>query len=440
MLKKSMTMYIAQMVGYGIRLILPYFLVRILSTADFGAYRQFFLLQITISMIFQLGVVQALYYFIPRDEENSGAYFINSLLLNILVFSGAFTIIHTFGGVFSRALNVPLFTEYFWQLFFYVIPIMLIASIRAFLTAKQLIKTAAIFQVGGQIVRSVMTLAVALISKDLGTIFWSLAIASGISLIFMLLYVHFKLHGFRAKKYFFNVWTQLKYGAVLGTGGALWVLQPRIHEMIVSRYYGLEGYAIYSAGCTQIPIVDFYIQSVMVVSLGQFALLEKEGNWEGIRKLWDKILTSLIAITVPGVLFLLLISDLLISTMFTPEYAEAVEIFRMNTLVKLGFLWNSQLVLRAMDRNGVVFWCNAVVMAISPFALYWGMNWGGTIGIIGMQFFLVLVLRVGMLAVLNRISGHPLPYFVPIGNILEFYQVSWNKGFHILRNRFKGRA
>ena len=86
MLNRSLYLFSSKMVGYAIRLILPYFLVRLLTVEDFGTYRQFFLLQVYIQLIFQMGVNQALYYFIPRDEDNAGAYFINSLLLNLVIF------------------------------------------------------------------------------------------------------------------------------------------------------------------------------------------------------------------------------------------------------------------------------------------------------------------------------------------------------------------
>jgi hypothetical protein len=49
----------------------------------FGAYRQFFLLESYIGALFQLGLNQALYYLIPRDVQNAGSYFLNSVLMNV---------------------------------------------------------------------------------------------------------------------------------------------------------------------------------------------------------------------------------------------------------------------------------------------------------------------------------------------------------------------
>ena len=92
LLNSSLYIFGSKLVGYAIRLVLPFFLIRLLSVSDFGAYRQFFLLESYIGALFQLGLNQALYYLIPRDLQNAGSYFLNSVLMNVLVFAIAFSL------------------------------------------------------------------------------------------------------------------------------------------------------------------------------------------------------------------------------------------------------------------------------------------------------------------------------------------------------------
>ena len=73
MLNRSLIIFASKLIGYCIRLILPVILVRIMTVADFGAYRQFFLIEMYVVTLFQFGINQALYYFVPRDERNAGA-------------------------------------------------------------------------------------------------------------------------------------------------------------------------------------------------------------------------------------------------------------------------------------------------------------------------------------------------------------------------------
>ena len=435
MVKKSFYLYVAKMAGYGLRLVLPAILVRLLTKADFGEYRQFFLIEVTIVTLFQLGVNQALYYFIPRDEENSGAYFLNSLIMNAIIFATVFGVIRIFSEQFSRALNMPLFVDHFEQLLLYTVSLMFLAAANAYLTSRQFIRQSAIFQIVNQVNTSIVTIAAALIYGTLNAIFWSLVLSSAFNVLVMLTYIHLRMRGFQAKRYFFGLWEQIKYGLLLGAGGSLWVFQARIHELFVSRYYGQEIFAVYSAGCTQIPVVDYYLQSVAVVSLGRFALMEKEGDWEGITKLWREILTSLFGIAIPGILVLLIVSKPLILTMFTTDYADAVPIFQINTLVKISMLWNAQLVLRGMNRNDVVLYVSLAVMALTPFVLYAGMLAGGMVGIIFAQLFLMLLARLGLQFVHNRISAHSLPYTVSLAEMKDFYRDGYRKARRVLSKR-----
>ena len=57
MLRQSAYLFTAKVVGFGVRILLPVFLVRVFTKAEFGAYAQFFLLEIVTKTIFQLGAV-----------------------------------------------------------------------------------------------------------------------------------------------------------------------------------------------------------------------------------------------------------------------------------------------------------------------------------------------------------------------------------------------
>jgi hypothetical protein len=197
-----------------------------------------------------------------------------------------------------------------------------------------------------------------------------------LQLLAMVSYIHWRLHGFRSERYFFGIREQVRYSVVLGAGGTLITMVMRLHEFVVSRYYGPEGYAVYSAGCTELPVIQMFTQSVAVVALGQFAVLEQKNDWEGIRQL-----------VAPGAHQFLCRSGThhdnpvvaakpIIIFMCTDVYADAAPIFRVNSLIKLGLIFNYTLVLRAMSRNDITMWINVVALLAAPFLLYAGMKTG----------------------------------------------------------------
>lgn len=413
------------MVGYGIRLVLPYFLVRLLTVADFGAYRQFFLLEVYIAALFALGLNQALYYFIPRDERNAGAYFLNTVLMNVVIFAVAFTAIGVFSGSLSRWLNMAIMKDAFWELAMYVVMLMLTVACDCYLMARQRVKAAAVFEIAGQVVVSLVCVAAAFATRRLEPILIGLVVSRAVQLLAMLLYIHFRLHGFRAERYFFGIREQIRYAVVLGAGGTLFSMMMRLHEFFVSRYFGTEAYAVYSAGCTDLPFIQMFVQSLAVVALGQFALMEKENDWAGIERLWKRVLTSSYAVALPVIAFLLLVSKPLILFMFTDKYAAAIPIFQINTVAKIGLVFNSSLVLRAMRRNDVSTWVAAGALALSPVFLYVGMKLGSMVGIVIAQAVVLVGCRLVANICMNRISPVRLPYTVGIRDLAAFYRESW---------------
>ncbi len=432
MLNRSLYLMSSKLLGYGVRLILPYFLVRLLTVADFGAYRQFFLLEVYIASLFQLGLNQALFYFIPRDLRNAGAYLLNSVLMNIVVFTAAFAAIAAFMTPLSVWLNMAILKDAFWLLAVYTVLLMLVSACDCYLTARQMVKASAAFEIAGQIAVSAATIVAAYATRRLDAVLFGLVAARVFHLLAMLVFIHFKLRGFKADRFFFGIAEQIRYGVVLGVAGMLWTMLMRMHEFFVSRYYGTETYALYSVGCTEIPIIQIFTQSLAVVVLGQFAMLDQQKDWEGVRALWKRVLTSTYAVTIPATLILVLVAKPLIIFMFTDGYTAAVPIFQVNTLLKLHFIFNASLVLRAMNRNDVSIWVNVATLAVAPLLLYAGMKLGGLVGIIAAQAVLMIGSRIATTIMMNRLSAVYLPYTVGIRDLASFYRDAWDKGRNLL--------
>ncbi|MBK8286529.1 MAG: oligosaccharide flippase family protein [Ahniella sp.] len=438
-LNQSLYIFASKIAGYAVRLILPYFLVRLLSVSDFGAYRQFFLLDMYIGALLQLGLTQALYYFIPRDVRNAGAYLLNSVLMNLLRLGIGFTVIGLASGPISQWLNMAILKDAFWMLTLYSVTMILAVSCDTYLIARQKVKASAAFEVLGQTLASVVCVAVAFLTRRLDAILIGLVAARIVQLVAMSAYIHWRLHGFKSERYFFGIREQIRYGMVLGASGPMFTMLMRLHEFFVSRYYGTEAYGIYSAGCTELPIIQLFVQSLAAVALVQFAKLEQDNDWEGIRALWRKVLTSSYAVALPVIAVLLLVSKPLILFMFTETSAEALPIFQVNTLAKIGLVFNSALVLRAMNRNDISIWTNAITLVLAPLLLYVGMKLGGMVGIIAAQALLMIGCRLLGNVILNRIIPAPLPYVVRPGELLDFYRDTWLKARERISSRRRAR-
>jgi O-antigen/teichoic acid export membrane protein len=424
MLGKSLYIFGAKLVGYGLRLLLPMVLARLLVQADFGAYRQFFLLELMISLLFQFGINQSLYYFIPRDEKNAGAYLLNSVVLNVIIYGVVYTIIGFFRADIAVRLKMPVLNDHFFELAAYTLFIMMAVAGDCYLVAQRKIKQSAAFEILGQSLACVASVTAAFLTRSLEAIILALVLSRLLHVSIMLAYIQFGMRGFGAARYFTHVRAQIKYGVVLGLGGTFWMLLSRTHEMIVSSRYGPELYAVYSVGCTHMQIMNYYMYSLIVVSLGRFAQLEKAGDDEGTRMLWRDVLTSLYGIIVPVVVVLMIVSKPLLILMFTEKYLDALPIFRLNLLTSFSMLWNAALVLRAMNRNDVTLWLHLSLLIAAPFLLYGAMNLYGMVGVMASQVLLLVSGRLLALGILNRISGMRLAYAVTPAECVVFYRRS----------------
>ena len=435
MLRKSFYIYVSKMGGYLVHTALPMVLVRILSMADFGSYRQFFVMELTVLTIFQLGVNQALYYFIPRDTKNAGAYFFNSLFLNIALFITAFMVLRLFAAPLGSLLKMPLLTEFFWLLALDTLCIMLGASAECYLLARDRVKIQAVLEIVGRVFISLSTLVSALVWHDLGRIILVMVLARCVQLAAQLLYIQFAMRGFRSERYFFDLWQQIRYSVVLGAGGSLGSFQGRIHNLVVSGMFGREVFAVYSAGCTEIPVLQYFGQSLATVSLGQFALLVKDGKQEEIRRLWREIMAHMYGFTLPVVIGFLIIAKPFIILAYTSAYAGAVTVFMINSLIKLNFIWNSTLVLRALGRNDVTFWFSLAMIVVGTPLMMLAAKVGGTVAVIAVNGTLLIGGRIFAVYLLNRISSLNLAYVVHPREILAFYRDLWAKGQRLWHNR-----
>jgi O-antigen/teichoic acid export membrane protein len=427
MLSQSFYLFLAKVFGYGLRILLPVFLVRILTKADVGAYSQFFLLEVLIQTIFQMGVNQSLYFFIPRDEKNSGAYFLNSLLLNIGLYTIAYIFVYLLRFQIAEQLGMEIIHRFFWQLACYTVLMMLNVSAESFMVARKKIFASSLFIMVRQVLASIATLWAAYFYRDLEVIFLALVISRLVSLVLGMLYIHFRLHGFRADRYFFGVGKQIRYGLLLGLAGSIWTIVQRLNEFTVSRYFDIETYAIFAQGCKQIPFLMFFSQSIMSVSLGEFARLEKAGDWTAIRELWNRILGSMYAVGIPITLFMVLLAEPIVVLMFTEQYIAAVPVFQLNNIALLSLLLNPTLVLRAMDRNDVTLKVHLLVLFTMPPTLYLGMKTWGLMGIMFVHVFFLIGGRVFTHAILNRLAPVHMPFVAPRRDVMLFYRESWGK-------------
>src|SRR5712691_11903036 len=69
-----------RIVGFVASFAIPVVLARIFNRAEFGTYKQLFLIYATLYGLAQLGMAESLYYFVPRQPAEAGRRVCNALV------------------------------------------------------------------------------------------------------------------------------------------------------------------------------------------------------------------------------------------------------------------------------------------------------------------------------------------------------------------------
>ena len=130
------------------------------------------------------------------------------------------------------------------------------------------------------------------------------------------------------------------YALPLGMSSLVIQLQDTFHHLFVSNAFGPAGYAIYSVGVTQLPLVGILRESAGAVMLPRINQLESENGRLEILDLVARAARKLALVYFPLSAFLLVAGHEVVIFLFTRQYeaswpifAIAVSILPMNAIV-----------------------------------------------------------------------------------------------------------
>src|SRR5687768_746714 len=78
--KPAFLLVVGRTIGFAASFIIPILLVRTFNQAEFGTYKQLFLIYSTLYGLAQFGMAESLYYFVPRKPRHAGPYIANTLI------------------------------------------------------------------------------------------------------------------------------------------------------------------------------------------------------------------------------------------------------------------------------------------------------------------------------------------------------------------------
>jgi len=323
---------VAKSFAFVVSLALPLLLVRRLSQAEFGSYKQAFLVIGTAIAILPFGFGTSTFYFLPREttQRAKNQIILNVVLFNLIVGVLAFLILWTRSDLFSRLFRDSQLIGHEALIGLVIVFWLFSSFLETIAVANQEPKFSTAFIVGAQLSKAVLLLGAAIL---VGTVY-SLIVASLIhgliQTIVMVAYLHTRFRGFWFSFNWPMLRTQLSYALPYSLTALLYTAQTDLHNYFVSNRFNAATFAIYSIGCLQLPFLGILTESLASVMIPRLSLLQRDNDHREIVRLMTQVMRKLAFVHFPVYAFLMVSGKEFIRWLFTDAYLESWPIFAIN--------------------------------------------------------------------------------------------------------------
>jgi O-antigen/teichoic acid export membrane protein len=370
---------------------LPLILTRLLPQAEFGTYKQIWLVVTTAFFMLQLGMGQSLYYFLPRKDGRAREWLTQSSLSLLIL--GAFAAIALYAARFAvaRQFGNPELATYGLPMALIALFMIAAAPLEIQLTAEGRVRTAAwvIFLSDGfRVVASVVPLWLGL---GLHGFFWAYVLHS--ALRFALQCAFFFARGRPHADW--TLWReQLAYALPFGAAILLDIPQKTFHQWAVGWSVDPAAFAIYSQGCFQLPIINLLYSPISDVL--QVRLADPSAREHRVHLFHDANL-RLAAVFFPFTAGMVAAASLFVPALFTHTYDASTPIFRVALIMTPFAALPLDGTLRALGQTRYLFRIFFWRLVITVPAVLVGLKLFGMIGAISGHVVAESTIRLAML-------------------------------------------
>jgi O-antigen/teichoic acid export membrane protein len=320
--QEALSLSIANGIDRVIMFGMPLALTRLLTVSEFGQYRIFWLVTLTVSGLAPLGMPRALFFFLPRSDARAQRAYVDNTLL-FLTGTGLFCAILVILG--DRAAEVP-DAGYLIPLF---AMLWIVTSLLDTLpSSDQRIQWQSGAIVGLAVLRAALVLGAAL-SKNVALVFTALLVFVLLKLSLLVYYIG-RHHGWRLPRLEpTRFMEQLRYSLPFGIDGALYSLRGNAEHWIVVLLFLPWQYAVFSITSYIVPVMDIVRGSISNVLLSRMSESVARGNTRGMIDLSIEGNLAAAAVVFPALAFLFANAQEILLAIFTGPYASASPVMRV---------------------------------------------------------------------------------------------------------------
>jgi O-antigen/teichoic acid export membrane protein len=389
--------------GLVVAFAIPLVLARVFDQAEFGTYKQLFLIYATLFGLAQLGMAESLYYFVPMTPARAGRHVANALVaLGSIGVACVIVLIAARERIADWLTNAALATHLV-PLSGFLALMLASAVFEIVLISRRKHGQAAWAYAVSDIVRAACFVIPALIGWGLQGVLAGAALfaATRLAAALVVLWREFKSE-LRVDLPVLR--RQLAYALPFALAVGIEVLHINWHQYAVAARVDAAAFAIYAVGCLQIPVVDLIVMSTVNVMMVEMSGARERSAAAALR-LWHDTIGRLAFMIFPLAAFLVLMAREIIVVLFTTTYEASVPIFMLWSLTMLASVLVVDGVLRVYAQTRYLVAQNAlhlliVAVLVGPFLGFFGLG-----GAVLVTLLATLVVRTVAVVRISRLMG-----------------------------------
>jgi O-antigen/teichoic acid export membrane protein len=391
-------------VAFAATFFIPLVLARVFDVAQFGTYKQLFLIWGTVYAVAQLGMASSLYYFLPREPRLAGPYVANSLLFLAatgLAFLGALIIAAPKLGQWLSNKELP---QYLPWIGLYIWLTMFAMALEIVLVSRGRYLWAAASYGISDIARAAAFIIPALLFRRLDWILKGAVIVGCLRAAVTLLYFRREFRGsFQPDRALLR--SQLAYALPFGLAVLVEILQGSLPQYAVSHLFDPATFAIFAVGCLQIPLVDFAASPTSDVMMVKMQERLAEGRKQAVLEIWHDTTWKLALLFFPLAAFLMVDAREFIILLFTRRYMASAPIFMVWSAMILLTTFQVDGVMRVFAQTRFLLVLNLMRLAIVAGLIQWCLGEFRLLGAVLVVVLATVCFKAGALIRMKKLLG-----------------------------------
>jgi len=323
---------------------IPVVLARVFDLAEFGTYKQLFLIHATLYGL-AASMAESLFYFLPLARRQRGVYATNAVLVLLTAGFVGLACLTLLDHDIARWLGNPALSPYLWILGVYLTLTLGAAVLEIVMVSCHRYGGAALSYGLSDVFRAVCLIVPTLWFHRLDWLLVGAVVFAGVRFSVMARYLAREFHGEIGIDPRL-LGAQLAYTLPFQASAVLGIMHLSAHQYAVSARFDAATFAIYAVGCLQLPAVDLVAGPAANVMMVQMGERRRDRRSDGVPTIWRETTRRLALVLFPLVGCVLVSARALIVLLYTKSYEASVPIFMLWSLMMLFAVFQIDAVLR----------------------------------------------------------------------------------------------